>query len=255
MKNYNKILEAVNRGIQLALDDFDDDETPIQNIKSKQVYNRDYTKEYLDLMKYGAVTLGLPSGTLWHKYNLGSELSKLNRAYYWGKFYKWGEINDCEDGEWESYKFANGDMEDKDGMKKYGNDKLLRLKSEDDAAYQLSNFPDFNFIIPTKQQFEELLENTTSEWITNYKNYNICGQLLTSKINGQQIFFPALGYCDDEGIDATGYCSYYWTSDFVFPLLKKYPNSAWAMRTSEEGVALCEVGVSVAANIKPVIKL
>ena len=26
MKKYNKILEAVNRGIQLALDDFEDDE-------------------------------------------------------------------------------------------------------------------------------------------------------------------------------------------------------------------------------------
>ena len=47
MKNYNKILEAVNRGIQLALDDFDDDEQ-VQNVKSKQVQNRDYTKEYLD---------------------------------------------------------------------------------------------------------------------------------------------------------------------------------------------------------------
>ena len=34
MKNYNKILEAVNRGIQLTLDDFDDEET-VQNIKSK----------------------------------------------------------------------------------------------------------------------------------------------------------------------------------------------------------------------------
>ena len=37
MKTYNKILEAVNRGIQLALDDFDDIDIPIQNIKSKQV--------------------------------------------------------------------------------------------------------------------------------------------------------------------------------------------------------------------------
>ena len=34
MKNYNIILEAVNRGIQLALDDFDGKET-VQNIKSK----------------------------------------------------------------------------------------------------------------------------------------------------------------------------------------------------------------------------
>ena len=45
MKNYNKILEAVNRGIQLALDDFDDEEQ-VQNVKSKQVQNRDYTKNY-----------------------------------------------------------------------------------------------------------------------------------------------------------------------------------------------------------------
>ena len=50
MKNYNKILEAINRGIQLALDDFDDEEQ-VQNVKSKQVQNRDYTKEYLDWQK------------------------------------------------------------------------------------------------------------------------------------------------------------------------------------------------------------
>ena len=64
MKTYNKILEAVNRGIQLALDDFDDEEQ-VQNIKSKQVNHNDYTNEYLDLIKYGGVDLGLPLGTLW----------------------------------------------------------------------------------------------------------------------------------------------------------------------------------------------
>ena len=62
MKNYKQILEAVNRGIQLALDDFDDEEQ-VQNIKSKQVNHRDYTKEYLDLMEE-VVDLELPSGTL-----------------------------------------------------------------------------------------------------------------------------------------------------------------------------------------------
>ena len=69
MKKYKQILEAINRGIQLALDDFDD-EDQVQNVKSKQVQNRDYTKEYLELME-DAVDLGLPSGTLWCKYNLG----------------------------------------------------------------------------------------------------------------------------------------------------------------------------------------
>ena len=80
MKNYNKILEAVNRGIQLALDDFDDEEEVQNNIKSKQINHRDYTKEYLDLMDLLtiAVDLGLPSGTLWCKYNLGCNFDKLN---------------------------------------------------------------------------------------------------------------------------------------------------------------------------------
>ena len=42
MINYKQILEAVNRGIQLALDDFDD-EDQVQNIKSKLNNYRDYT--------------------------------------------------------------------------------------------------------------------------------------------------------------------------------------------------------------------
>ena len=74
MKNYTQILEAVNRGIQLALDDFDDEEQ-VQNIKSKQVQNRDYTKEYLDLMN-DVVDFELPSKTL--GVNIISELIKTS---------------------------------------------------------------------------------------------------------------------------------------------------------------------------------
>ena len=98
MKNYNKILEAINNGIQLALDDFDDEEQ-VQNIKSKQVLNKDYTKEYLDTIKQ-FVDLGLPSGNLWCKYNLGAPVSKMKnilhteRVDYIGGFYAWGEIEE-----------------------------------------------------------------------------------------------------------------------------------------------------------------
>ena len=63
MINYKQILEAVNRGINLALDDFDDDEQ-VQNVKSKQVNYRDYTKEYLDLLKYEVVSTGGTKKTL-----------------------------------------------------------------------------------------------------------------------------------------------------------------------------------------------
>ena len=99
MKNYKQILEAVNRGIQLALDDFDDEEQ-VQHVKSKQVQNRDYTKEYLDTMDLLtiAVDLGLPSRTLWCKYNLGCDYNLLNNhpedtnaSKWYGGYYSWGE--------------------------------------------------------------------------------------------------------------------------------------------------------------------
>ena len=42
MKKYKQILEAVNKGLQLALDDFDDDETAVVHKKSKQVSIDEY---------------------------------------------------------------------------------------------------------------------------------------------------------------------------------------------------------------------
>ena len=45
MKNYNKILEAINRGIKFALDDFEDDE--LQGQTNSKVSNKDYGFEGL----------------------------------------------------------------------------------------------------------------------------------------------------------------------------------------------------------------
>ena len=108
MKKYKQILEAINRGIQLALDDFDDEEL-VQNIKSKQVQNRDYTKEYLDLLRDEVVDLGLPSRTLWCKYNLGVDQNQLYKAVDWyGDYYAWGELEPNKAKPyWDNYKFGN----------------------------------------------------------------------------------------------------------------------------------------------------
>ena len=46
MKNYNKILEAVNRGIRFALDDFEDNE--LQGQTSAKVNNTSNLREYLE---------------------------------------------------------------------------------------------------------------------------------------------------------------------------------------------------------------
>jgi hypothetical protein len=47
----------------------------------------------LDLLEYEVVDLGLPSGTLWCKYNLGVNPNCLTNPVNWfGDYYAWGEI-------------------------------------------------------------------------------------------------------------------------------------------------------------------
>ena len=200
MKNYNKILEAVNRGIQLALDDFDDEEQ-VQNVKSKQVQNRDYTKEYLDFIK-DVVDLGLPSRTGWFKYNLGTDYKKLNEnpsdsipEDWYGIPYAWGKIKTQK-------VFINGT--NNIGLK------LSELTPEYDVAYQnMHHYAQFYFHMPTKEQFEELLKYTENKPIKNYKNIiGLNGLELTSKINGNKLFLPASG-CD--GHNWQGHFGGFWS--------------------------------------------
>ena len=229
MKNYKQILEAVNRGIQLALDDFEDDE--VQNIKSKQIQNRDYTKEYLDLMKDEVVDLGLPSKTLWCKYNLGVNPNQLSIASDWyGDYYAWGELEEKTGWDrqgskvlydWTYYKFGKSfdKLTKYCSNPKYGlngfTDNLTQLLPEDDAAYQNKKFYNFKFHIPTKEQFEELIKYTNNYWINNYDPNKLVhnpkddegikglnGRIFEGN-NGNQLFIPDAGYRG--GTDITNY--------------------------------------------------
>ena len=230
MKNYNKILEAVNRGIQLALDDFDDEEQ-VQNIKSKQINHRDYTKEYLDLLKYEVINLSLPSGTLWCKYNLGVNPNQLiNPEDWYGDYYAWGELEPNKSKPyWDNYKFGNSFNE----LTKYCNnyeyglngftDNLANLQSEDDVAYQNKKFYNYKFHIPTKEQFEELIKYTNNYWVNNYDpnksihNHDdggikwLNGYVFEGK-NGNQMFIPASGRRSGFIIDNAGSCCRLWSS-------------------------------------------
>ena len=231
MKNYNKILEAVNRGIQLALDDFDDEEQ-VQNIKSKQVNHNDYTKEYLDLMKYEVVDLGLPSRTLWCRYNLGVNPTKLLTPEDWyGDYYAWGELKrNKPDLLWQHYKFGNDY-----NLSKYCNnpefglngftDNLANLQPEDDIVYQNKKFYNFKFYIPTKEQCEELIKYTNNYWVENYDPnktihnpkgdggiQGLSGRVFVGK-NANQIFIPAAGYITDDDLNCVGDDGSLWSSN------------------------------------------
>ena len=66
--------------------------------------------------------------------------------------------------------------------------------------------------IPTKTEIEELILNTTSQWVDNYNNKNIAGRIFTSNKNKNSIFIPAAGrYCEDL-IKNIGECGDLWAS-------------------------------------------
>ena len=222
MKNYKQILEAINRGIKFALDDFEDQED-IQGQTNSKVKYKGGIKELIDLKKI-TVDLGLPSGTLWCKYNLGVDENKLtyNPDSWYGKYYQWGETYPERLCNWLSYEHANGDW---NMLTKYCNDpdywgldtpvdNLTRLKDNDDAAYQNMHCHDFKFHIPTREQFKELIEYTDQRQVKDYGDVpGLNGKVFISKINKQKIFFPFAGFINDGEKGCEGSFGYYWSSD------------------------------------------
>ena len=276
MINYKQILEAVNRGIQLALDDFDDEE-PIKNIKSKQVQNRDYTKEYLDLLRDEVVDLGLPTGTLWCKYNLDVDSTKLLTPEDWyGGYYAWGELEGNKTNEkgeiyfdQSNYKFG----EDYNKLTKYCNnyeyglngftDNLANLQSEDDAAYQNKKLHNFKFHIPTKEQCEELINYTNNYWVNNYDPtklkhnseddggiFDLNGRIFEGK-NGNQLFIPATGGYFRSTFKSDCYNCYLWSSS----LQLKLPYNAYCLAISSNSILIYGDPRYNGLTIRPVVNL
>lgn len=211
MKNYNKILEAINKGIQFALDDFESDDIKLSKPKQNTIDKEDslwkvikFNEQYIDL--------GLPSGTIWAKYNIGADIDHLDTPIAWyGKYYAWGELepNKPEGYKWENYKWVEKDGKivfdnGKAVLSKYNvntpsfnntkkiPDNLSQLEPEDDIAYIQTNG---EMRIPTKQECEELLKNTEYSYISHYKNIaGLNGFIFKSLINGNELFIPCAGY-------------------------------------------------------------
>ena len=186
------------------------------------------------------VDLGLPSGTLWATCNIGA-----NNPWEYGDYFAWGETDTKEKYDWSTYKYANGAS---NKLTKYctstlvGNngfkDNKTTLELYDDAAY--TNWGS-DWRMPTQMEFQELYDNCTIEWTTNYLNSGKAGQIFRSKRNGNIIFFPAAGWCYGTGNygDSTGF---YWSStlyggnpNLVF-ILNFNPNLIWVgNRSNREG--------------------
>ena len=142
------------------------------------------------------VDLGLPSGTLWATCNVGA-----NSPEGYGDYFAWGETTPKSVYSWDTYQYGDGST-----FTKYtGSDGLTTLLPEDDAA--TANLGS-GWRMPTKEEFEELYNNTTVTW-TQLNGVN--GRLFTAS-NGNSLFLPAAGGRYESSLYDAGSHGLYWSS-------------------------------------------
>ena len=153
------------------------------------------------------VDLGLPSGLLWATCNVGATSPED-----YGDYFAWGETQPKDTYDWSTYQYCNGSY---NTLTKYCSnssygyngftDNLTTLLPEDDAA--TANWGG-NWRMPTKEEFQELYNNTTVTWTTQN---GVNGRLFTAS-NGNSLFLPAAGGRYDSSLLDAGIYGDYWSS-------------------------------------------
>lgn len=148
------------------------------------------------------VDLGLPSGTLWSAMNVGAD-----KPTDFGLYFQWGDVQGYKAeqvGKDKQFNQADYKWHSDGEYTKYKTTGAT-LKLEDDAA---NHYMGGSWHIPTPEQIQELIDNTTSNWV---KLDKVNGRLFTSK-NGKSIFIPAVGVAYDGSIRNTEWHGSVWSS-------------------------------------------
>ena len=155
-----------------------------------------------------AVDMGLPSCTLWCDRNVGAKSPEDYGAFFsWGNtdphYPNRGNMDWGDDDDGFDYSFDSDTYEKTAGYKLEGN-----IDVAHDAARVNMGEP---WQMPTEEQIKELFDNC--DWVRKTIN-GINGYLVTSKINGNVIFFPASGYGYGTSWNGRGSSGYYWSSSW-----------------------------------------
>lgn len=143
------------------------------------------------------INLGLPSGTKWACCNVDTDCPENQMPENYGGYYASGETETKTLYDTQSYQHYNG------GFQILGSD---IAGTEYDVAHVKWGG---SWVIPSKEQQEELVENCTYEWTTMN---GVKGGKFTSKINGCTIFLPAAGLRRVNRLYVDGSYGYYWSS-------------------------------------------
>lgn len=190
------------------------------------------------------VDLGLPSGLLWGKCNLGATVPEE-----YGDNYSWGETATKEVYNWSTYRYCTVDGEGElQTLTKYNTsnnygavDNLTTLEAIDDAATAvLGN----GARIPTKDEWLELMDNTIAEWTSMNGVY---GRKFTAS-NGNSIFLPAAGRRSSSELDYAGDYGIYWSAS----LIEDLPNRAWRFIFYSEDQSMSNCRRGNGPSVRPV---
>ena len=147
---------------------------------------------------YEYVDLGLPSGLKWATCNVGA----ISPEEY-GLYFAWGETTGytAEQVEKGVRKFDSASYTAPSGSE--------NLTPEQDAAH--INMGD-NWRMPTKAEFQELIDNCNVVWTVDYNGTGVKGRIFTSKVNENSVFFPAAGNCSKSSVVHVGSYGFYWSA-------------------------------------------
>lgn len=199
-----------------------------------------------DLVKHldDVVDMGLPSGTLWGKKNLGAT---EETGYGW--YFSWGNTEGHQRGA--GYNFDQTTYNSTPAASIGGN---LTL-AQDAANANLGGM----WHMPSKEQFAELFDSSNTEIIDadgtvktgtdKRTTYNgVVGLLIRSKSNGNTLFFPAAGVYVDTSLNEEGVGCGYWSSSY------SSSSSAYDLRFNTNGVySGSELGRRFGFAVRPVI--
>ena len=179
--------------------------------------------------EHAYVDLGLPSGLLWATCNVGADSPEE-----YGDYFAWGETQPKDVYNWSTYQYCNISN---NTLTKYCNnssygyngftDNLTTLLPEDDAA--TANWGS-DWRMPTKEEWQELYNNTTITWTTQN---GVNGRLFTA-LNGNSLFLSAAGYRYNSSLYRAGSYGNYWSSS----LDTDYPGSAWNFYFSSDDFSM-----------------
>ena len=148
------------------------------------------------------------AGIKWATCNVGAEKPTDTGLYFqWGdrKGYTADEVGKIKRFDLNHYKHHNGNR-----WAKYTEfDIKPVLDLCDDAAFA---YMGHGWRMPIDEEFGRLVANTTHRWTNNYHRSGVAGMVfidITDKIN--ELFFPAIGFCADEGVYSVGSSGYYWS--------------------------------------------